>query len=73
MNEKPDLHGVTPDEARENKISVEDQLKLELKATRIRTYPDLYVDDKVNIYKKKEVLDKEKSSYGQIKHTHLKA
>ena len=55
------------DDARQNQNSVDVKLDLKLKATTNRTYPDLDVDDKVKIYKTKDKMDKDKTTYCLIK------
>ena len=52
--------GFTPWEGRLARHSLEIKTKLELNAKRKRKYPDIAVGDKVGLYKKKGLLDKQR-------------
>ena len=67
---KHSSHGLTPSEARQESNSVDVKINLEMKAKRTRRYPDIDVDNKVKIYKKKTQFDKERAS-GLIEYTLL--
>ena len=57
-----DIHsstGLTPNEARLNKNRLQVKLNLEIHRISKRSYPELKIDDKVKIYKKKGKFDKE--------------
>ena len=57
-----DVHsstGLTPNEARKDENRLQVKLTLEMHRISKRTYPDLNINDKVKIYKKKEKFDKE--------------
>ena len=54
--------GLTPNEATESKNEANARAMLEINAIRKRKYPDIKVGDRVKIYKKKKVFDKERIS-----------
>ena len=54
--------GLTPDHARLSRYRTLVKRRLEMKRKRNRKYPQLNVGSKVRIYKKKDKLDKERTS-----------
>ena len=54
--------GLTPKEAKKPENELKVKANIAMNATKTRTYPELQVQDKVKIFKKKDKLDKERVS-----------
>ena len=56
-------HGLTPNEARKDNNRMNVLANLELKKVSTRKYPNILIGDKVKLYKKKIITEKENKSY----------
>jgi hypothetical protein len=62
--------GFTPNYARLSKYRTEIRMRMLLNAKRNRKYPTISVDDKVRVYKKKKLMDKERVPvFSKVLHT----
>ena len=56
-------HGLTPNEARKDNNRMNVLANLELKKVSTRKYPNILIGDKVKLYRKKIITEKENKSY----------
>ena len=56
-------HGLTPNEARKDNNKMAVLANLELKKVSTRKYPNILIGDKVKLYRKKIITEKEDKSY----------
>jgi len=56
-------HGLTPNEARKDNNRMNVLANLELKKVSTRKYPNILIGDKVKVYRKKIITEKENKSY----------